>query len=98
MSQHEINTSTSTDEPSRRSFTGWLMGLCSAGVGAVLAIPLVRLTLYPLTAPTSETTWSDAGPASDLASATTPLQRSGALQPVGGWRTTTSATSGSRTT
>lgn len=90
MSQHEISTFTSTDEPSRRSFTGWLIGLCSAGVGAVLAIPLVRLTLYPLTAQTSETKWSDVGPASDFASVTTPVQRSVAVEQVDGWRKTVS--------
>ena len=41
--------------PSRRSYIGWLMGLCTAGVGALLAIPLVRFAIYPLAAETTKT-------------------------------------------
>jgi menaquinol-cytochrome c reductase iron-sulfur subunit len=86
MSEPEINTSASKDQPSRRSSIGWLMGLCSAGVGAVLAVPLVRFALYPLTAKTTEIKWSDVGAASDFGSATTPVQRLITVEQLDVWR------------
>ena len=55
---------------SRRSYIGWLVGLCSAGVGAVLAVPLIRFSLYPLRANTTEVKWSDVGPASAVEGST----------------------------
>lgn len=75
---------------SRRSYIGWLMGLCTAGVGAVLAVPLIRFSLYPLRAKTTEVKWSDVGPVSDFASITTPVERSLTVEQVDGWRQTIS--------
>jgi Rieske Fe-S protein len=69
---------------------GWLIGLCTAGVGAVLSVPLIRFTIYPLRAQTTETKWSDAGPVSDFESATTPVQRLITVEQVDGWRKTVS--------
>jgi menaquinol-cytochrome c reductase iron-sulfur subunit len=91
MDHSEIHTSTSTaDQPSRRSYVGWLMGLCTAGVSAVLAVPLVRVALYPLTAKTTETKWSDVGPAADFGSITAPVQRPVTVEQLDGWRKTIS--------
>src|SRR5437016_11436328 len=90
MNEHESNFSAPHDGSSRRSFVGWLMGLCSAGVGVALAVPLIRLALYPLTAKTTETKWSDVGPASDFSSITTPVQRSVTVEQLDGWRKTVS--------
>jgi menaquinol-cytochrome c reductase iron-sulfur subunit len=75
---------------SRRSYLGWLLGLCTAGVGAALAVPLIRFTLYPLQVKTTGVKWSDAGPVSDFTSISTPVQRSIAVEQVDGWRKTVS--------
>ncbi len=70
----------------RRSYLGWLLGLCSAGVSAILAVPLIRFALYPLTAKTTETKWSDIGPSADFQEITTPIQRLINVEQVDGWR------------
>jgi menaquinol-cytochrome c reductase iron-sulfur subunit len=69
----------------RRSYLGWLMGLCAAGVGAALSVPLARYALYPLRAKTTETKWSDVGPASDFESIAAPVQREITVETVDGW-------------
>ncbi|MBV9084905.1 MAG: Rieske 2Fe-2S domain-containing protein [Acidobacteriaceae bacterium] len=66
------------------------MGLCTAGAGGALSIPLIRFALYPLRAQTTEVRWSDAGPISDFAAVSTPLQRSITVEQVDGWRKTVS--------
>jgi menaquinol-cytochrome c reductase iron-sulfur subunit len=76
--------------PSRRSYIGWLMGLCTAGVSAVLAIPLVRFAIYPLTAETTKTAWSDVGASSEFSSLTEPVQRPVTVEQLDGWRKTVS--------
>jgi len=54
-------------------------------VSAILAAPLIRFTLFPLTVTTTETKWSDAGPVADLQS-TKPLIRTVKVEQVDGWR------------
>jgi menaquinol-cytochrome c reductase iron-sulfur subunit len=71
---------------SRRSYFGWLAGLCAAGVGAALAVPLVRYLFYPLRAQTTWIQWSDVGPVSDFAAITAPVQRSITVDQIDGWR------------
>jgi len=71
---------------SRRSYLGWLIGLCTAGVGVVLSVPLIRFSLYPLRTQTTEVKWSDIGPVSDFASVTTAVQRSITVEQIDGWR------------
>jgi menaquinol-cytochrome c reductase iron-sulfur subunit len=80
------STISSPPEASRRSYLGWLLGLCTAGVGAVLSIPLIRFTLYPILGKTTEVKWSDAGPVSELESLTAPVQRSITVEQIDGWR------------
>ncbi len=70
----------------RRSYLGWLVGLCTAGVGVVLSIPLIRFSLYPLRSRTTEVKWSDAGSVSDFASLASPVQRSVTVEQIDGWR------------
>jgi menaquinol-cytochrome c reductase iron-sulfur subunit len=70
----------------RRSYLGWLIGLCTAGVGAVLSIPLLRFTLFPLTAHPTEAKWSDLGPVSDFTTLSAPVQRSATVEQRDGWR------------
>ena len=86
MSHFEINQSIANAPPTRRSYIGWLVGLCTAGIGVVLAVPLIRFSLYPLRAKTTEVKWSDAGPVSGFASLMAPMQRSITVEQVDGWR------------
>jgi menaquinol-cytochrome c reductase iron-sulfur subunit len=62
------------------------MGVGAAGVGAVLSIPLVRFTLHPILAKTTETAWSDLGAAEEFASITTPVKRLIKVEQRDGWR------------
>jgi menaquinol-cytochrome c reductase iron-sulfur subunit len=84
MEQQTLPTTT------RRSYIGWLLGLCTAGVSALLSFPLIRFALYPLTAKTTETKWSDIGPAADFGAIAAPLQRSVTVEQLDGWRKTIS--------
>ena len=90
MKTGEANSSTPEPVASRRSYLGWLIGLCTAGVGAVLAVPLVRYTIFPLRAETTGTKWSDAGLVSDFSSLTTPVQLLITVEQIDGWRKTVS--------
>ena len=73
-------------DPERRSFLGWLLGVCAVVVGGLLSVPLARFALYPLRAKTTETEWADAGAVSDFTSLATPVQRTVAIEQVDGWR------------
>jgi Rieske Fe-S protein len=77
-------------EPTRRSYLGWLTGLCTAGVGVALSVPLIRFLLYPLRAQTTEVKWSNAGAVSEFDSLTAPAQASITVEQVDGWRKTVS--------
>jgi menaquinol-cytochrome c reductase iron-sulfur subunit len=91
MSFAGFNPSSEPGMTTRRSYLGWLMGLCVAGVGAALSVPIIRYALYPLTAKTTETKWSDAGPASEFASLSAPVQREITVEAVDGWTKTASS-------
>lgn len=88
MRTTEVASSAEEKPASRRSYLGWLIGLCTAGAGGVLSVPLIRFALYPLRIQTTETKWSDAGPASEFASITSPVQRSITVEQIDGWRKT----------
>ncbi len=70
----------------RRSFLGWLLGVCTVSIGALLSVPLVRFALYPLRARTTQTAWSDLGQSDELASLTAPVRSVIKVQQVDGWR------------
>jgi menaquinol-cytochrome c reductase iron-sulfur subunit len=82
----DVNFGTGDTPPTRRSYVGWLIGLCTAAAGVVLSVPLIRFSLYPLRTRTTEVKWSDAGPVSDFASLRAPVQRPIAVEQVDGWR------------
>ena len=42
----------------RRSFFGVLLGIGTVGMGALLAVPVLRFVLYPLYAKTRRAEWS----------------------------------------
>ena len=86
MSSIETTRAHAGSEPTRRSYLAWLVGLCTAGVGAALSVPLIRFALYPLRVRTTEVQWSDVGPISDFASLTAPVQRSVSVSQIDGWR------------
>lgn len=88
MSTIDVASSAEEKPVNRRSYLGWLIGLCAAGAGAVLSVPLIRFALYPLRIQTTKTKWSDAGAASDFTSITSPVQRSITVEQVDGWRKT----------
>jgi len=85
-----MSPAVASTEPTRRSYLGWLMGLCTAGAGIVLSVPLIRFLIYPLRVQTTEVKWSDAGAVSDFAVAAAPVQRLITVEQVDGWRKTIS--------
>src|SRR5437762_3446736 len=72
--------------PGRRSFLGVLLGLGTAGVGALLSVPHFRFALHPILAKTTETTWSDLGTVDEFAASTSPLKRLITIEQRDGWR------------
>jgi len=74
------------DSPHRRSFLGWLLGICTVSVGALLSVPLVRFVLHPLRTNTTETSWSDLGDVDEFASFISPVRRVITVEHVDGWR------------
>src|SRR5215472_3402841 len=78
-----------SDEPTsppRRSFLAALLGAGSAGVGALLAIPVIRFVLHPLLASTTETSWSEVGKVDEFQSITTPVKKVVQFEQRDGWR------------
>ena len=78
-------------DPSRRSFLGVLLGLASAFVGALLAVPVLRYISYPLTANNSEDSdWTEVGSVASVSNVHAPLRRTIELKQRDGWRETSS--------
>lgn len=74
----------------RRSFLGGLLAAGTAGVGALLFIPVVRFVLHPVLAMTTEKSWSDVGQVDEFQTITTPVQRLVQIEQLDGWRRTVS--------
>jgi menaquinol-cytochrome c reductase iron-sulfur subunit len=72
--------------PGRRSFLVVLLGVGTAAVGALLAVPLIIYATDPLFRKTSGTSWSDAGPASQFDSITQPADPVLSIETTDGWR------------
>ena len=82
-----------TVEPSgRRSFLGALFAMSAAAVSALLAIPLLRFSTYPLRRSATQADWSDVGPVEEFASLTEPTAKTITLQRRDAWQTTSSQT------
>jgi menaquinol-cytochrome c reductase iron-sulfur subunit len=71
---------------SRRSFLGVLLGIGSALVGGLLAVPLIRFALFPLIRRTTDVKNSPLGPLADFSSITEPVMRTIQIEQVDGWR------------
>ena len=68
-------------DPSRRSFLGALLGLASAFIGALLAVPVLRYISYPLTANDSkDSDWTEIGSVASIGNVQTPLRRTHRIQ------------------
>jgi menaquinol-cytochrome c reductase iron-sulfur subunit len=76
--------------PPRRSFLGGLLAVGTAGMGALLVIPVVRFVLHPLLAKTTEKSWSDVGKVDEFQAITAPVQRLVQIEQLDGWRRTVS--------
>ncbi len=72
--------------PGRRSFFMVLLGVGGAFVAALLSIPLIRYTIYPLLANTTKTSWSSLGPLDSFSAMTQPMRKTVKILQVDGWR------------
>src|SRR5947207_12557438 len=72
----------------RRSFLAGLVATGSAAVGAVLAIPLVRFTLHPVLARTTEKSWSDVGSIDEFQNVDARVKKLITVEQRDGWRRT----------
>lgn len=69
----------------RRSFFGVLLGIGSAGMGALLAVPVLRYVLYPLTAKSGKSTWTAVGDMAEFSDLSKPILKPLALKQLDGW-------------
>lgn len=78
---------------SRRSFFGALMLVGSAGMGALLAVPVLRYVLYPLYSKATGSGWSDVGDMAEFTASKKPLRKTITFTQRDGWREVDSAQS-----
>jgi menaquinol-cytochrome c reductase iron-sulfur subunit len=78
----------SSTSPNRRSFLTALLAAGSAAIGALLAVPLIRFTLHPVLARTTEKSWSDVGPVDDFQNIDSPVKKLVTIEQRDGWRKT----------
>ena len=78
---------------SRRSFFGALLGIGSAAMGAILAVPVLRYVLYPLYSKATGSGWSDVGEVADFSSSKEPVRKTITFTQRDGWREIDSAQS-----
>ena len=74
------------ENPERRTFIGAILGIGTAVVGVLLAVPLFRFVLFPVFHSISGNKWASAGSMSDFASLAAPLERQLTVQNVNAWR------------
>lgn len=77
----------------RRSFFGALVAIGSVGMGAILAVPVLRYVLYPLYARAAGTEWSDVGAIDEFADSKAPVRKTITFTQRDGWREVVSAQS-----
>jgi menaquinol-cytochrome c reductase iron-sulfur subunit len=90
MESHDHEQQPVPSNASRRSFLGVLLGLASAFVGGLLAIPVVRYIFYPLTASAEDSNWVEVGSLASVSYVQTPLRRTLDLKQRDGWLETAS--------
>lgn len=77
-------------DPPRRSFLIALLGAGTAGVGALLAVPVIRFVLHPLLANTTGKAWSEVGRMDEFQTITAPVKKLVDFEQQDGWRRTVS--------
>jgi len=77
----------------RRSFFGVLMGIGTAGMGALLSVPVLRYVLYPLYAKASKNGWSEVGDIGEFSNLSQPIRKTIEFKQLDGWREIDSAQS-----
>lgn len=77
----------------RRSFFGALLGIGVAGMGAILAVPVLRYVLYPIYARASGGGWSDVGELGEFTGSKEPVRKTITFTQRDGWREVVSAQS-----
>ena len=77
----------------RRSFFGALLAIGSAGMGAILAIPVLRYVLYPIYSKAAGSEWSHVGALSEFADTKEPVRKTVTFTQRDGWREVVSAQS-----
>jgi menaquinol-cytochrome c reductase iron-sulfur subunit len=75
----------SPSDGTRRSFLGAILGIGSACIGALLAIPVLRYVFYPL-ADKSTDEWNELGPIADFSNLKAPVLRTFDFVQRDGWR------------
>jgi menaquinol-cytochrome c reductase iron-sulfur subunit len=70
----------------RRSFFGTLLAIGTAGMGAILAVPVLRYVLYPLYAKTSKDIWTAIGDMNAFSNLGKPIMKPLDLKQLDGWR------------
>ena len=71
---------------SRRSFFGALLCVGAAGMGAILAVPVLRYILYPLYAKSDKNVWSPVGKMDAFSNLSKPILTPLDLKQTDGWR------------
>jgi len=74
--------------PPRRSFLAALLGAGSAGVGALLAVPVIRFVLHPILTSTTEKSWTDVGKVDEFQANSAPVKKLVQFEQRDGWRRT----------
>jgi menaquinol-cytochrome c reductase iron-sulfur subunit len=77
----------------RRSFFGALLGIGAAGMGAILAVPVLRYVLYPIYARAAGGGWSDVGELGEFTDSKEPVRKTITFTQRDGWREVMSAQS-----
>ncbi len=90
---HDIVSNKDVVVINRRSFFGVLLGIGSAGMGAILAVPVLRYILYPIYAKATGSEWSDVGELSEFADNKEPVRKTITFTQRDGWREVVSAQS-----
>jgi menaquinol-cytochrome c reductase iron-sulfur subunit len=75
-----------TEEITRRSFLGVLLGFGAVVVGAALSVPVIRFALNPLFTASTKTSWSKVGKVDEFASLTAPAKKLITVEQIDGWR------------
>lgn len=88
MTPVEFVTEKRAIDRDRRSFLAGLLAAGGAIVGALLAVPLVRFTLHPVLARTTEKSWSEVGRADEFQDFSAPVKKLVTIEQRDGWRKT----------